>query len=251
MRRRGARPVREAGRGNPPVETPAGRPGPTSPPQGAVGLRQGVSFGDDRGARRRHQGAGRARGRVPRVGPLVGRFAARCQAPRHARSGAGRRGRCTGVLEGDPRCVPRDPRAALLVAQDRQCPCRLPKSAHPGAKKALAEIYNAADKDHARIAAKAFEADFGAKWPKAVAKIADDLDVLLAFYDYPAEHWIHLRTTNPIVIWSSLEGVFDARHGVLRCRVLLGGRGYLQWSRRQSLRRDDASCPSHLTGLVA
>ena len=74
----------------------------------------------------------------------------------------------------------------------------LPKSAHPGAKKALAEIYNAADKDHARIAAKAFEADFGAKWPKAVAKIADDLDVLLAFYDYPAEHWIHLRTTNPI-----------------------------------------------------
>ena len=74
----------------------------------------------------------------------------------------------------------------------------LPKSAHPGAKKALAEIYNAADKDHARTAAKAFEAEFGAKWPKAVAKITDDLDVLLAFYDYPAEHWIHLRTTNPI-----------------------------------------------------
>ena len=74
----------------------------------------------------------------------------------------------------------------------------LPKSAHPGAKKALAEIYNAADKDHARSAAKAFEADYGAKWPKAVAKITDDLDVLLAFYDYPAEHWIHLRTTNPI-----------------------------------------------------
>ena len=68
----------------------------------------------------------------------------------------------------------------------------LPKSAHPGAKNALAEIYNAADKDHARTAAKAFEADFGAKWPKAVAKITDDLDVLLAFYDYPAEHWIHL-----------------------------------------------------------
>ena len=35
-------------------------------------------------------------------------------------------------------------------------------------------------------------------WPKATAKITDDLDVLLAFYDYPAEHWIHLRTTNPI-----------------------------------------------------
>ena len=36
------------------------------------------------------------------------------------------------------------------------------------------------------------------KWPKAAAKITDDLDVLLAFFDYPAEHWIHLRTTNPI-----------------------------------------------------
>ena len=47
-------------------------------------------------------------------------------------------------------------------------------------------------------AAKAFEAAYGAKFPKAVAKITDDLDELLAFYDYPAEHWIHLRTTNPI-----------------------------------------------------
>jgi len=74
----------------------------------------------------------------------------------------------------------------------------LPKSAHPGAKAALAEIYNAEDKDHALAAATEFAADYGAKWPKAVAKIIDDLDVLLAFYDYPAEHWIHLRTTNPI-----------------------------------------------------
>ena len=64
----------------------------------------------------------------------------------------------------------------------------LPKSAHPGAKAALAEIYNAEDKDHALAAAKAFAGDYGAKWPKAVAKVVDDLDVLLAFYDYPAEH---------------------------------------------------------------
>ncbi len=74
----------------------------------------------------------------------------------------------------------------------------LPKSAHPGAKAALAEIYNAEDKDHAIAAARAFAADYGGKWPKAVAKIIDDLDMLLAFFDYPAEHWIHLRTTNPI-----------------------------------------------------
>jgi len=44
----------------------------------------------------------------------------------------------------------------------------------------------------------AFEIDYGAKWPKAVAKITEDLDTLLAFYDFPAEHWIYLRTTNPI-----------------------------------------------------
>ena len=74
----------------------------------------------------------------------------------------------------------------------------LPKSAHPGAKKALAEIWNAEDKNHARTAAKDFEAAYGAKFPKAVAKITDDLEELLAVYDYPAEHWVHLRTTNPI-----------------------------------------------------
>jgi putative transposase len=74
----------------------------------------------------------------------------------------------------------------------------LPKSAHPGAKKALAEIWGAEDADHARTAARAFADTYGAKFPKAVAKVTADLDKLLAFYDYPAEHWVHLRTTNPI-----------------------------------------------------
>jgi len=74
----------------------------------------------------------------------------------------------------------------------------LPKSAHPGALAAIKEIYNAEDIDRAQVAIKAFEADYGAKYPKAVAKIVDDADVLLEFYKYPAEHWIHLRTTNPI-----------------------------------------------------
>ena len=74
----------------------------------------------------------------------------------------------------------------------------LPKSAHPGAKKALAEIWNAEDRRHALDAVRAFEAAYGARFPKAVAKITDDVEELLAFYDFPAEHWIHLRTTNPI-----------------------------------------------------
>ena len=74
----------------------------------------------------------------------------------------------------------------------------LPKSAQPGAKAALAEIWNAEDREHAQKAATVFASQYGAKWPKAVAKITDDLDVLLEFYNYPAEHWVHLRTTNPI-----------------------------------------------------
>jgi putative transposase len=72
----------------------------------------------------------------------------------------------------------------------------LPKSAHPAAKNALAEIWGAEDKTHALAAVKVFVELFGAKFPKAIAKIADDLDQLLAFYDYPAEHWVHLRTTD-------------------------------------------------------
>ena len=72
------------------------------------------------------------------------------------------------------------------------------KSAHPGAKKALAEICNAENKIGAGKAAKSFVAACGAKHPKAVAEITDDLQVLLAFCDYPAGHWIHLRTTSPV-----------------------------------------------------
>lgn len=74
----------------------------------------------------------------------------------------------------------------------------MPKSAQSAAKAAIAQISNAEDKDQARAAIKDFERQYGAKFPKAVKKITDDEDVLPAFYDYPAEHWTHLRTTNPI-----------------------------------------------------
>ena len=80
----------------------------------------------------------------------------------------------------------------------------LPKSAHPGASAALREIYNAEDIDKAKVAITAFELDYSPKYPKALAKIVDDADVLLEFYNYPAQHWIHLRTTNPI------ESTFEA-----------------------------------------
>jgi transposase-like protein len=74
----------------------------------------------------------------------------------------------------------------------------LPKSAHPGAKKALAGIWNAGAKRHALAAVNAFGAAYGAKFPRATAKITSDMAVLLAFCDFPCGHWVHLRTTNPI-----------------------------------------------------
>ena len=67
-----------------------------------------------------------------------------------------------GTTHAPPRSLPPEPASSVLAA--------LPKSAHPGAKAALAEIYNAVDRDHALQAVKAFEADYGAKWPKAVVK---------------------------------------------------------------------------------
>jgi transposase-like protein len=74
----------------------------------------------------------------------------------------------------------------------------LPKSVHAGARRALNEIAQAEDRAHAERAIEALVADYGAKWPKAVAKITDDQEALLTFFDFPAEHWVHLRTTNPI-----------------------------------------------------
>ncbi len=75
---------------------------------------------------------------------------------------------------------------------------KLPKSQHGKAKAALQEIWMAAGRDDAQKAIKAFSAAYGAKYPKAVACLVKDEDALLAFYDFPAEHWKHIRTTNPI-----------------------------------------------------
>lgn len=80
----------------------------------------------------------------------------------------------------------------------------MPKSVHSRAKAAIKEITCAENKKEAIKAIEEFVSEFGAKWPKAVSKITDDTEALLAFYDYPAQHWIHLRTTNPI------ESVFSA-----------------------------------------
>jgi putative transposase len=90
----------------------------------------------------------------------------------------------------------------------------LPKAVHAGARVALAEIRDAPDRDHAEQAIAVFARDYGAKWPKAVAKVTDDAEDLLTFFDFPAEHWLHLKTSNPI------ESTFSSVR--LRTRVTKG-----------------------------
>jgi putative transposase len=90
----------------------------------------------------------------------------------------------------------------------------LPAAVQAGARRALAEIRDAPDRDHAQRAIEAFDRDYGLKWPKAVAKVVDDAEELLCFFDYPAEHWLHLKTSNPI------ESTFSSVR--LRTRVTKG-----------------------------
>lgn len=75
---------------------------------------------------------------------------------------------------------------------------KLPKVVQPKAKTALHDIYLAETREAAHKAFDGALERFGAKYPKAMECLAKDRDDLLAFYDFPAKHWVHLRTTNPI-----------------------------------------------------
>ena len=75
---------------------------------------------------------------------------------------------------------------------------KLPKSVQPRAKQHLQDIWMAETRAVAEKAFDFFLEAYGPKYDKAVACLAKDRDVLLAFYDFPAEHWKHIRTTNPI-----------------------------------------------------
>ena len=75
---------------------------------------------------------------------------------------------------------------------------KLPKSKRSKAKGMLHDIWMAETRAEAGKAFDLFGTTFEAKYPKATACLAEDREVLLAFYDFPAEHWVHIRTTNPI-----------------------------------------------------
>jgi transposase-like protein len=75
---------------------------------------------------------------------------------------------------------------------------KLPKRVQPRAKDMLHEIMRAPDRHSALQDIERFSQEYQAKYPKAVETLTKDQDELLTFFDFPAEHWIHLRTTNPI-----------------------------------------------------
>ena len=75
---------------------------------------------------------------------------------------------------------------------------KLPKKIHDGAKSALHEIWMAETRKDAISAYNSFVETYKAKYEKAVECLSKDIEEMLAFYDFPAEHWSHLRTTNPI-----------------------------------------------------
>jgi len=93
---------------------------------------------------------------------------------------------------------------------------KMPKSVQPAAKSDLREVWAAPDRVTAEAAVATFAEKYGAKYEKAVTCLVKDRDALLTFYDFPAEHWDHLRTSNPI------ESVFaTVRHRTVRIKGAL------------------------------
>ena len=96
---------------------------------------------------------------------------------------------------------------------------RLPKSQQSKAKRALQDIWMAETKNDANAAFDVFVENYTVKYDKAAACLTKDREALLAFYDFPAEHWKHLRTTNPI------ESTFaTVRHRTVRSKGCLSNR---------------------------
>ena len=93
---------------------------------------------------------------------------------------------------------------------------KLPKSVQPNAHKDLREIWMSPDRAKADVAITTFAEKYAAKYPKAVDCLLKDRETLLTFFDFPAEHWTHLRTSNPI------ESAFaTVRHRTVRMKGAL------------------------------
>ena len=110
---------------------------------------------------------------------------------------------------------------------------KVPRSVQPGMKAALREVRDAPDRARAEAAIAAFAEKYSAKYPKAAACLTKDREALTAFFDFPAEHWDHLRTANPV------ESVFaTVRHRTVRTK------GALLYRRAKDLTRRELPSPA-------
>jgi transposase-like protein len=98
---------------------------------------------------------------------------------------------------------------------------------------------------------RAFEAAYDARFGKAVAKITDDLDQLLAFYDFPTEHWVHLRRTNPTFAtvrnWSKITKGPGSRAAGIAMAFKLIDAAQSRWRAERDLFRDPANSAASAT----
>jgi len=103
-----------------------------------------------------------------------------------------------GFWKALPQVFPKTREQRCWVHKTANVLDKLPKRIQPGAKEMIHQIWMADTREHASQAFDLFLETYQAKYPKATECLQKDRDQLLAFYDFPAEHWKHLRTTNPI-----------------------------------------------------
>lgn len=126
----------------------------------------------------------------------------------------------------------------------------LPKSVQPKAKALLQEIWMAPTRQAAHGAFDRFIASFAAKYPKASECLQKDRASLLAFYDFPAEHWVHLRTTNPIEsAFATIRHRSDRAKGCVTRATMLALMFKLATSAEQSFRKLKGF--AHLAKVIA
>ncbi len=184
-------------------------------PAGADGAAGRVHAGADRRHPGGQEGAGWLPGRPAREHAELAGAAGRPQGTRPGhRARAGHWRRRARLLDGARGGLPRHQRC--WVHKTANVLNKLPRSVQPAAKRDLREIWQAPDRATAEAAIAIFAEKYGAKYEKAVACLTKDREALLTFYDFPAEHWDHLRTSNPI------ESVFaTVRHRTVRTKGAL------------------------------
>jgi len=125
----------------------------------------------------------------------------------------------------------------------------MPRSLQAKAKAGLQDIWMAETKDEAIAAFDAFVETYGVKYQRAVKKLTKDKDALLTFYDFPAEHWKHIRTTNPIEsVFATVRNRTRKTKGCLNRKTALAMVYKLMMSAREKWRK--LNSPNRLPEVI-